>query len=310
MNSFLPSVPKKTGILYLILAYTALFGIMGCDKFTGDQTIPAYIQVDSLGFVSDNDVQGTDNQNIVDAWVYVDDDLIGGFEMPALIPVLKEGVHKLEIRPGIKLNGISDTRAPNPCFQPIIVSNFNLVPDSIVLANGVSTYYNNAEFVWIEDFEDASLSIFKSANSDTGIYRTQPAGAPQAYIDEHSEYSGICYLDKTNNYLELVSDDGNGQGFVFDRGDFIFLEINYTNNIPLEVGVYIKLNDNTVEDRSYLMVSASEAWNKIYVNFTPIVNETVNAVDFKIYFRGQLPLNDVSAFIILDNLKLVTRPNL
>ena len=266
--------------------------------------------IDSLGFNSDNDVQGTASQKIVDAWVYVDDDLVGGFEMPALIPVLKEGLHKLEIRPGIKLNGISDTRAPNPCFQPVIVEEFKLVPDSTTRFYGVSKYYSNAEFVWMEDFEDASLSIIKSSNSDTGIVITSPAGSPDAFLDEYSRFSGICYLDKVNDYLELVSNDGNGQGFVFDRGDFIFLELNYHNNIPIEVGLYIKLMNNNVEDRSFLIVSTSENWNKIYINFTPIVNETADAVNFRIYFRGYLPNDAVSAFIALDNIKLVTRPNL
>ena len=90
--------------------------MMGCDKFEGDQTIPSYLKIDSLGFITDNDLQGTNNQKFADAWIYVDDDIIGGFEMPFTIPVLSEGMHKLEISPGIILNGISDTRAPYPCY--------------------------------------------------------------------------------------------------------------------------------------------------------------------------------------------------
>ena len=282
----------------------------GCDKFEGDQTIPAYLRIDSLGFYSENDIQGTSNQKIIDAWVYVDDDLIGGFELPTTIPVLKSGTHKLEIRPGIILNGIPDTRAPYPCIKPIIINEFDLYPDSAAIAYGTSTYYENTEFVWMEDFEDPSLAIQESVNSDTAVYITEPANAPGAFLDDHSQYSGISYLDETRPFVQLVSDDGSGGGFVFDRGDFIFLEMNCRNNIPIVVGLYIKLMDNTVEQRSFLIVSPTDAWKKIYVNFTPIVNETTDAVNYKIYFEAYHSEENEAEYIMLDNLKLVTRPNL
>ena len=296
-----------------ILAFSVVFMMLflaSCDKFQGDQTVPAYLSVDSLSFYTDNDLQGTDNQKIADVWVYVDDDVIGGFELPALIPILAEGIHKLEIRPGIILNGIPETRAPNPCWEPIITYSFNFVPDSISKTTGTSTYTSNSVFVWMEDFEDASLAIKKSNNSDTGIVRTQPANAPDAFLDEYSFFSGISYLDKERPYLQLVSDDGNDAGFVFDRGDFIFLELNYKNDVPLTIGLYIKLMDNTVEDRSFLNISPSDDWNKIYINFTPIVNETVDAVYYNVYINASLDSETDQARIKLDNIKLVTRPNL
>jgi hypothetical protein len=289
---------------------SALLFLAGCDKFEGEQTVPSYLKIDSIGFISDNDIQGTDNQKIVDVWIYVDDDLIGGFEMPATIPVLSRGIHKLEIRPGILLNGISDTRAPYPCILPVEFDEFNFIPDSIVPAYGTTTYQSNAEFVWMEDFEDASLAIRKSVNSDTGIVRTQPANAPGAFIDEFSQFSGITYLDNNRSYAQLVSDDGNGSGFVFDRGDFIFLELNYRNNIPVVVGVYIKLKNGTVQERPFLVINTSDEWNKIYVNFTPIVNETNDADNYTIYIEAGLIDNTDGAFFMLDNIKLVTRPNL
>jgi hypothetical protein len=282
----------------------------GCDKFEGEQTIPSYLKIDSLAFIREDDSQGTNNQKIVDAWIYIDDDLIGGFELPALVPILNDGTHKLELRPGIILNGIADTRAPNPCFKPIIINNFDLFIDSTVTATGTTTYYENAEFIWMEDFEDPSLAIHESINSDTIIYRTEPANAPGAFLDPTSQFSGISYMDETRNYVQLVSDDGDGGGFVFDRGDFIFLEMNYRNTVPLVVGLYIELMDNTIQERSFLVINPSDDWNKIYINFTPIVNETVDAVNYKVFIEAYNADNDANAFMMLDNLKLVTRPNL
>jgi hypothetical protein len=294
----------------LIYLLPVILIIAACDKFEGEQTVPAYLSIDTIGFSTDNELQGTKSQHIKDAWVFVDDQIIGAFELPAIIPVLAEGTHKLEIMPGIILNGISDTRAPNPCWKPIIYDSFNFIPDSIVKTTGTATYYDNAVFVWMENFEDASLAIEQSQNSDTGIVRTQPAGSPDALLEEFSLFSGISYLDSNHPYLQLVSENGNDEGFIFDRGDFIFLELNYKNNIPVVVGVYITLMDNTVEERPFLVISPSEDWKKIYVNFTPIVNETVEALSYMVYIEAQLPDGTDEAVVLLDNIKLVTRPNL
>ena len=294
---------------WVAFTMAAIF-MMGCDKFEGDQTIPSYLKIDSVGFITDNDLQGTNNQKFTDAWIYVDDDIIGGFEMPFTIPVLAEGLHKLEISPGIIINGISDTRAPYPVIEPIVINDFNFITDSVIQAFGSTSYMSNVEFRWMEDFEDASLAILPSATSDTGIFRTYPSGAPGAFIDEYSEFSGISYLDSSRKYLQLVSDDGNGQGFVFDRGDYVFLELNYRTSIPLVVGVYVQLQDNTIEERPFLIINTSDDWNKIYINFTPIVYETVDAVNYKIYLEAQLDDLNETGFIMLDNIKLVTRPNL
>lgn len=287
-----------------------LFMLSSCDKFEGDQTIPSYIAIDSLGFDAADDIQGSSNQKIIDAWIYVDDNIIGGFELPARVPVLVNGIHKLEVRGGIMLNGIPETRAPNPCWKPMIINAYNFTPDSISRFYNLTTYYENCSFVWMEDFEDASLAIKGSNNSDTGIVRTYPAGAPEALIEDFSQYSGISYLDADHPYLQLVSVSGSDEGYVFDRGDFIFLELNYKNTIPVVVGLYITLTDNTVEERSFLIISPSDEWNKIYVNFTPIVNETTDARDYTVYLEASLPDGTEDAVIVLDNIKLVTRPNL
>jgi hypothetical protein len=300
----------KLSSLISWLSAAIVFIFIGCDKFQGEQTIPSYIHVDSLSFVTEYATQGTVEQNFVDVWVYVDDDLIGGFEVPATIPILSEGIHRLDLRPGIKLNGISDTRAPYPCITPVIIEEFELIKDSVIPVTGTSEYYGNAVFVWMEDFEDASLAIHSTSSSDTNIARTSPAGAPGAFLNAESQYSGICHLDKNRDFLELVSDDGNGQGFVIDRGDFVFLEIHYRTDVPILVGLYISLSDNTVQDRAFIVINSSDTWNKIYVNFTPVVNETLDAENFKIYLQAQLGTMETSAEVLLDNIKLVTRPNL
>ena len=304
----LPSQPTLLNLLQgLILACL----LMGCDKFEGDQEVPAYLDIEVIGFETDNATQGSSSQQITDAWIYVDEQLIGAFEMPATLPVLAQGSHDVEIRPGIKLNGISDTRAPYPCAQPIILEDISLEPDSITrLDNVVTGYYSNVEFHWIEDFEDQSLSLRKNNSSDTSIYRTSPADAPGAFLDEYSSFSGITWLEGDDNYLLLQSDDGNGNGFVLDRGDFVFLEINCKTEVPLVVGLLITYLSGDLENRPFIYLNTSVEWNKVYVNLTPVVNESIGAESFMIYFEGTQADGEDRKTIMLDNIKLLSRPNL
>ena len=300
---------QKQFPLFLVIV---IAGVMnGCDKFEGDQAIPSYVQLDTISFSTEYSSQGTEYQKIVDAWVYVNDQLVGGFELPLLVPVLSEGPCRIEIRPGVMLNGISSTRAPYPCVKSIIIENLTLTPDSIArLTIPDASYLTNVEFLWMEDFEDGSLSIKEHPQSDTAIYRTEPANAPGAFLDEHSRYSGIAYLDGDRPFLSLQSDDGNGDGFRIDRGDFVFLELNYRTEVPLVFGTYVRKTDQVVIYRPYIGHNASPEWNKVYVNFTPVVNDYADAFDYTIYIKAENDASGERSVIMLDNIKLLTRPNL
>lgn len=281
-----------------------------CSKFEGTQEIPAYIRIDSVKFTTNYITEGTSDHKLVDAWIYVNDQLIGGFELPAEVPVLHQGMSKVEIRAGVKLNGIAETRAPNPCMTSYILQDVILTPDSVTIIHPVFEYLDNAEFVWMEDFEDASLAISLGNSSDTGIYRT-PENFPGAFVDEYSSFSGIAYLDSERSTLELESNDGEGEGFVLDKGDFVFLEMNWKSTVPILVGLYIRrVSVGGVEDRPFIVINKSEDWNKIYINLTPIVNDVQDAVSFKIYFLATKSENESDHQILFDNIKLITRPNL
>lgn len=300
---------KSTTIILFFFISILIFSFYRCDKFEGNQTVPAYISIDSVGFTTDYNTQGTASNKFVDAWVYIDDQLVGGFEVPTVFPVLYEGQHRLEIIPGIKLNGISETRAPYPCLEPFLMQGINLFIDSIVHVRPETVYRSNVVFIWMEDFEDPSLSIFCHPESDTNMTRTPP-DAPGAFLDQYSAYSGITNLDTVRNYIYLQSDDDNGEGFALDRGDYIFLEINIKSEIPVAVGMLIKRSSLGIEKRPFIFLNKSEDWNKIYVNFTPMVNETTDAINYRVFFEAELPSGNDHAVIMFDNIKLLSRPNL
>ncbi|MES2398217.1 MAG: hypothetical protein V4549_19535, partial [Bacteroidota bacterium] len=102
-------------LLFLSIFIVTTF--ISCELYNPAEPIPAYIRIDKIDLATIPG-QGTDSHKITDAWVYIDEQLIGCFELPATFPVLYEGSHQVKIAPGIKVNGIAATRSPYPFFNP------------------------------------------------------------------------------------------------------------------------------------------------------------------------------------------------
>ena len=90
--------------IVLVLIFTA------CEVINPDEDIPSFISINEF----EHTEVGT--AKIVDAWVYIDNDLQGIYPLPNIIPVLKNGEQKRYIAPGIKENGISATRTNYPFY--------------------------------------------------------------------------------------------------------------------------------------------------------------------------------------------------
>lgn len=292
-------LPLKAVVVALLL-----LSIFSCNKFEGEQNVPAYIKIDTISLSTDYFSQGSNTHNITDAWVYVNDQLIGAFELPATIPVLARGKQKLEIRPGIKLNGIGGTRVPYPFYQPYTVQDFNFIEDSIRKISPVTSYHSTIGYAWIEDFEGTSISLVKAPQSDTSIYQTTPLNNPEAYLSEFSSYSGIVNLTPTKNVFRLASFNA----FVLPgNGSPVMLEIDYKCDRSFGVGMFASINGSVV-DIALVVVNKSDTWNKIYINLGPNISAYTDASNFKIYFESSV-FGENEATYYFDNIKLIYRPN-
>ena len=213
----------------LIFLITVLF-FSSCRKFDGDQDIPSYISIDSMNLDTDYSSQGTSSKKITTLWIYVDGNIQGIYELPVLAPILARGEHELRIEGGIYLNGIKALRVPYPFYEPII-KNVNLEEAVILNLNEEdfkTTYQSNCDFVWMEDFEDPSISIDSLSPSDVNILRTNPANSPEAFVSANSAYSGVITLTSEKNYFRLSTNVGLDEGLDLPRGNQpIFLGINY-----------------------------------------------------------------------------------
>ncbi len=288
-------------IIFLFFA-GLIFLTPSCSKFEGDQTVPAYIRIEPFTFSTDYVTQGSNTHKITDAWVYVNDQLIGAFELPATIPVLYSGKQRLDITPGIKLNGISATRVYYPFYKPFIINDFNFIPDSVQTIRPATGYQDNLHFAWMEDFEGVSNSIEKTNSSDTIMMVTEPANNPEAWISPYSSFSGIVNLDKDRTVFQAAS----FFSYVLPGGGKpVFLEMDYKCSKEFVVGLIAKTSSNNLL-LPLVVINKSDNWNKIYINLGPNATEYSSAEYFKVFFEAVLDDQDDAKFYF-DNIKLIYR---
>lgn len=279
--------------------------LSSCYKFDGNQTVPSYLKIDTVLLNTYYPEQGANSNSIKDVWIYVNDQQIGAFELPALFPVLANGKQQLEIRPGIKINGISSTRAPYPFYQSIVYDDFEFIPDSTLSVNRPTTeYFSNLNFAWMEDFEYAGLTLSETSSSDTVIVRTQPANNSEAYLSEDSKYSGLISL---TTEARVYSASSSNSYPIPIQGSPTILEVDFKTNNYISVGILVQEAGSFIKI-PLVIINHSEIWNKIYINLGPNLSLHPQATDFKVFFETVLEDNLTSASIYLDNIKLINRP--
>jgi hypothetical protein len=268
-----------------------------CELYNPTEKVPAYIHIDKINLTTKS-IEGSSSNKITDAWVYIDDQLIGCFELPSTFPVLIEGQHQLKIYAGIKVNGISESRSPYP-FYDFYSQTINLQKTTTLNITPNVKYASNVHFDFMEDFEGAGVIIAKDSASGTDTSLIQ-LFAPNINVFEGNS-SGAAYLNNHQYLYEGVSNTS----YILPKGvSPIFLELNYKCNHEFIVGVYSHQGSTTSKNKA-LTLRASPNWNKTYVYLTPIISGSGNATDFNIFFGMVNYSGSDSLALLLDNIKLV-----
>lgn len=300
LKSFISSESKAYLIMFLqrialsLSAVAMIVSVNSCDFINPEEPVPSYIHIDKFTLTTTSE-QGSSSSKITDAWVYVDDQLIGAFELPATFPVLQEGIHNVKIKPGIKVNGIAATRAIYP-FYTYYSSDVTLIKDSAITINPTITYNASTVFEWKEAFEDGGISIEKTMFSDTIMEKTSDVNA----LFE-GNYSGVVHLDENHILYE-----GNSiNNFDLPGGDTpVFLEMNYKTNCEIYVGLYANSSTQSTPF-GILYLNKTDTWNKIYINLKTAVNSNTGATGFQVFFHIEKSSDASSGTILFDNIKLI-----
>lgn len=247
-----------------------------------DEPIPAYLNVPSIS-VNPRTNEGSSSSNISDVWVYQDFNLHGAYELPVEFPILAEGNTRLLVYAGIKLNGISTTRAIYPFYDADTID-LTFVPATVDTFYPSVRYSNSAEFDFVEGFENANNFSNMQRISGGDVFE--------------GNFSGKLIADS----VEVIASTNSTYDIPFNSSA-VFLEMDYKNNHLFEVGIIAIVG---AENYSFykLTIPPKDTWNKLYINFTPEVNG-LQADSYRVYFRivPSKDANDIHLFF--DNVKLI-----
>lgn len=284
----------KINILACCLFIFVMF-FSSCDIINPKEEIPSFIKIDSFTLTTNYLAEGSNSHKITDVWINIDDNLQGIYELPVNFPILASGNHKITVRPGIRVNGISASREIVPYFDHYILeANLN-IGDTLVI-NPETKYKSSTVFHWLEDFESAGNSMMLTNNANVG-FEPVSDNIFQGYG------SMMAKITNTGDIFECMSIDSF---FLPANATPVFLEMDYNINSTLVVGIIINKTTSTIK-KSVIYLNPTTGWNKIYIELTDYLTSNYDntVMHYRIFF-GAIKNDGVEDVkLYLDNIKLI-----
>ena len=172
----------------------------------------------------------------------------------------------------------------------------NFISDSILSLVPTTKYKQNLNF-YSEDFDGLGNNFDISINSDTNFISPFPTDSVYGKI------SNVGKVILQNPFL-------NFEATTFEIDDFpsggspVYIELDYKNNSTFIIGAYVNFSQSVIK-KSIIAINPSEDWNKIYVNLTPTINESIGAQSLKVFISMLRPESMNSAELSIDNFKII-----
>lgn len=273
-----------------------LFSQFSCKKYA--PAPEAFFLKPGVITVNTNSIQGSGSHKITDLWVYVNGKFQGAYPVENKIPIVTNNSKvKITVLAGIKNNGIAGTRISWPLYSNI---QFDTLVESGTTATRPFTfsYFPAATFTWTENFESSTVggyTIEKSlASSVKPVIRSDEGGIEGKYME-----------------LKLLGDSvvaqaqSSGSGFTLPKASSnVYLEFNYKCNHEFNLGL---IAENT-QLKPVIFLKEQPQWNKIYVQLSALINTEPVSDKYKIYFQMIRANTDPTAYLHIDNIKLVYLP--
>lgn len=278
------------GLLVLLLSNS-------CVKNNPD---PSWIEVSTWELLENPELSGQEGElshNFTDAWVFIDGEVIGVFEVPFKIPILKSGNVNIQIYPTVRNNGISATKKIYPFVDKYEI-NADLIKNQTLTINPVTKYNNYCQF-WIEDFENSPS--FKIQDDPNSLAQLSTGTDPS--ILKWGNYYGKVDLNTTDSTWVAYTDDMN-----LPKGQEVYLEIDYHSTNALITGVLVISPSGVVNNQNIQMNPQDPStvkWKKIYIDLREIISNSASSSYFKQSFQAGLDEGDANGIIIIDNIKVI-----
>ncbi len=289
----------KNYSIFLSIFTLSLINLNCGDNITAE--IPSYIEITKFDYIGNNQStiphgQSYNSVNITDAWITMEGQILGVFEIPCIIPVLNEGIYNINISPGIKANGIAGNRIKYP-FYEIYQEEIEINNQSITQINPTTKYKTNTQIIYENE---GGFEMIAEGNILEASVISDTAHIIQEEIVFQGNKSVAIYLDSINTYFDIRSSDA------LELTQNTFLELNFKSNINFNVGLVI-INNSTIEQKQELIqLYATEEWRKIYLDLSPLISLGNSLSEFKIYLDGNYSNSELKNAVYIDNIKLVS----
>tara|TARA_R110002072_G_scaffold100188_1_gene220569 strand:+ start:1943 stop:2827 length:885 start_codon:yes stop_codon:yes gene_type:complete len=282
-----------------------LFLLSSCIKNNPD---PSWISIEEWSLVANPALSSEEKvltHNITDAWVFVNGETIGVFELPINIPVLVSGNANIQVFPAVLNNGISATKKIYPFLEPHVVQ-ADLVQNETLNIFPVTMYSSSTKFN-IEDFEGASNVVTEGpssnviANTSTDPLILDPAINETKFLKVDINSSNDRWIASTKFNLSSIN-------MPLPKGQEVYLEIDYYNTNQVTSGLIGISATNQVNNPNVRLnpQDLSEIkWKKIYIDLREVVSGLVSADYFEFSFDALLDDGQSSGIVCLDNMKAV-----
>lgn len=273
--------------LKTLLPYFLMLVLLVASCKPSDEDIPSYLYIPSMDVFVTDPLQGTTSSNITDVWVYVNDDIQGIYQLPVTLPVRATGTTKLILSPGILANGISTTRVQYPFYTDTIMYR-DLVAGQTDTIYPAVTYRAATQFLLVEDFENGNeFSNVIRVNDPVGVFE---GGSSGKIIMDTSRSTRIV----TNTKFQVDQQDGV----------IVFVELDYKSSHTMQAGIIATSSTQGSFIITKVNISPKDDWNKIYLNFTPEINNTL-AYEFQFFLEVNEPNTTDDINIYIDNVKIL-----
>lgn len=306
MRSILKQKSSLIQLKNLLLIVILSVLVSGCTIFDKPELIPSYINVDEFTLVTLSG-EGTNSHKIKDAWVFVDKQFIGVYELPARIPIIANGEHQVEIYPGIYKNGVQAERVIYP-FYTHFDTTYNLIADETIEVSPVIGYEQDLRW-WIEDFEDPAFkwTLF-TTNSDTTMIVAKPA----EYSDLFEGNAGLIKMSSNNIYCEMRTEEPMFDELPTLLTQDAYMELNYKCNHQFILGLLHNNSGLAAYSKQPIITfnpttdeNGVAQWNKTYLYIPDATNfyQTATEFDFYISLLNNQSLDGVEVYV--DNVKVI-----
>ena len=279
----------------LLFSLCVLFALPGCNLINPTEEVPTYLRVDSFQYNASPTLLATASHKINTVYVYDAGSLLGIWELPALIPVQSADIgKKLLLLPGVDYNGIRGQQVAYPFFQ---ADTLTVAPQPGMVQPYVAhtTYLANAKMIWSENFE-LSNKLGIKLSGDTVVVPVSGAGQ----VFEGSRSGGV-FLKSEGQSSESISNEG----FAIDYKKETYLELNYKNTVPVQVGLFTTPYATGEPYYEYLIgLKPSAEWNKVYIDLRGFAGNYQGAA-----YRLVLRVRDeggAAGYALFDNIQVIT----